>query len=140
MPEKQLQNHAIILFDGVCNLCNAVVKFIINHDHQGYYKFAALQSKEAKEILADPEIRKMKDEPLKSVVLIEKDRFYFKTDAVLRIFKKLPGLWPALYVFKILPRSFRDWLYDWIARNRYRWFGKRNTSTALGDQYPDKFL
>lgn len=118
--------YSIVLFDGMCNLCSAFVRFTIRYDRKKQFRFAALQSAAAKSVLADPEIRKRKDEPLQSVVLIDEDKFYFKSDAVLKIAGKLPAPWPVFKIFAVLPRKIRDRLYDFVARNRYRWFGKKN--------------
>ena len=112
----------IILFDGVCNFCNASVNFIMKRDSKVMFKFAALQSDFAKQHLqgsgVDPDA-------LESVVLIEGSKVYTKSSAALNIAKQLDGLWPMFYVFIIVPTFIRNPIYNFIARNRYKWFGKR---------------
>ena len=132
--------HGIVLFDGMCNLCSAFVRFVIRHDREKFFRFAAMQSKAAKNVLSNPDLRKQKDEPLKSVVLIEEEKFYFKSDAVLRIAGKLPKPWPAFAMFKFLPRGLRDRLYDFVARKRYQWFGKKKEMMEPSAAEQEHFL
>jgi predicted DCC family thiol-disulfide oxidoreductase YuxK len=109
----------IILFDGVCNLCNAAVNFIIDRDPQNRFRFAALQSETGQELLNrfPP-----KSGPVDSIVLIRDGQSYVKSDAALEIARHLGGAWPLLAVFRIFPRFLRNFGYDLIARNRYRFF------------------
>ena len=113
---------AVILFDGVCNFCNGAVNFVINRDREGYFKFAALQSGAGEQLLIRHGIDKVETD---SVVLIEDDEAYTHSSAALRISRKLPGLWPLLYGFIIVPKSIRDWAYKLFAKHRYRLFGRR---------------
>lgn len=136
LPERP-EPHAFVLFDGVCNLCNGSVNFIIDRDPEGYFKFASLQSEEAEAIMRRVGIS---GASLESIVLVEGGRVYRRSDAVLRIARKLKGLWPALALFSIVPRPIRDWVYDWIARNRYRWFGKRDTCRIPTPELRSRFL
>ncbi|KPM47836.1 thiol-disulfide oxidoreductase DCC family protein [Jiulongibacter sediminis] len=112
----------VILFDGVCNLCNSFVQFIIKEDRQSVFRFASLQSDYAKKKLDQKSFDTSK---VDSVILItEEDQVLIKSDAALAILKQLPRFsW--LYFFRFLPLILRDWVYDFTARNRYRWFGKR---------------
>lgn len=123
-PAEVKDNHPVILFDGVCNLCNASVQFIIKRDPAEKFRFASLQSSYAKSLLAplglDPE------KELFSIILVEQGRLYRRSDAALRIARQLTGLWPIVYALKIIPRFVRDSVYNWIARNRYRFFGKKD--------------
>ncbi len=134
-------HQAVILFDGICNLCNNSVNFVIDRDKAGKFKFAALQAPEAKPYLemcnrsADD-----LDDLLKSIVLIEGGVFYSKSTAALRIAKNLDGLWPLLYAFILVPRFLRDIVYDWIARNRYNWFGKRESCRLPTPELMQRFL
>jgi predicted DCC family thiol-disulfide oxidoreductase YuxK len=126
----------IIFFDGVCNLCNASVQFVIEHDKKDHFHFTALQGDYAKEILpkfnADPK-------QLSSILLLEDDKLYTKSSAALRVAKKLDGLIPLLYVFLIVPKFIRDWFYDIIAKNRYRWWGKEESCWVPTPELKSKF-
>lgn len=130
-------DHALILFDGVCNLCNSSVNFIIDRDPDGYFKFATLQDEAAQPILARYGLSTAYTD---SIVLIEDGRCYRQSDAALRIARHLRGAWPLLSHFSVLPRPLRDALYDWIARNRYRWFGQRDTCRIPTPELRARFL
>jgi predicted DCC family thiol-disulfide oxidoreductase YuxK len=112
---------ALVLFDGVCNLCNGAVRFISANDPHGRFAFASLQSPQARELLgdrpADP------DEP-DSIVLLDHGRRFERSDAVLHIALGLRSPWPLAFAAILIPHTLRDRLYGWIARNRYRWFGR----------------
>ena len=110
----------IILFDGVCNLCSASVRFVIRRDKRKRFRFASLQSEFGRRIL---EARSV-DDDMKTIVLVKGDDTYFRSDAALEVCKELGGLWPSLYFFKIVPRFIRDAIYEFISQHRYKWFGK----------------
>jgi predicted DCC family thiol-disulfide oxidoreductase YuxK len=110
-----------ILFDGVCNLCNRSVRFVLARDPRERFVFAPLQSEKGRELLSRAGLPL--DAPA-SIVLLEGERSYEKSDAVLRILSGLSGLWPLLSLLRMVPRGLRDALYEWIAANRYRWFGQ----------------
>ncbi|MCQ6280391.1 thiol-disulfide oxidoreductase DCC family protein [Bacillus sp. EB600] len=114
---------AIILFDGECNLCNSSVQFIINKDPDGYFQFASLQGKTGQKLLKKCTIYHEID----SIVLIENDRFYIKSSAALKICKKLKGIWKLCSIFEIIPPFIRDCFYDIVAKNRYKWFGRKES-------------
>ncbi len=117
-----MTSHPIILFDGVCNLCNASVNFVIDRDPDAVFRFGALQSEEGRQLLAQAGV----DEAwLDSIVLVDGEGVHTASDAALRIASRMPFPWSLLRIFRILPRSLRDLVYHWIARNRYRWFGKQ---------------
>jgi predicted DCC family thiol-disulfide oxidoreductase YuxK len=122
-PIKSTQN-PIIFFDGICNLCNSSVNFIIDRDQNRYFRFSALQSDAAIENLTTLEPT---HSDLGTVILLENGTVYAKSTAALRIARKLDGLWPILYVLIIIPPFLRNFIYDFIARNRYKWFGKLDT-------------
>ncbi len=132
-----IENKSIVLFDGVCNLCNGAVNFISKHDKYNRFLFASLQSVEAQKLIQQAK-KPMKE--LNSIVLIQHHTFYNKSSAALRIAKNLNGLYPLLYVFIIVPPFIRNLVYDWIARNRYKWFGKRETCMIPTKELQDKFL
>ncbi len=125
--QKNTAGHPIIFFDGMCNLCNASVNFIISHDKTGHFKFAALQSDFASAFLKNFDYLKNKTVLPDSLILIEDDKIYFKSEAAIRIAGKMSGIWKTLIVLKVIPLLVRDWLYDCIANNRYKIFGKRQT-------------
>jgi predicted DCC family thiol-disulfide oxidoreductase YuxK len=114
----------ILLFDGVCNLCQGTVQFVIERDKKATVKFASLQSDFALQQFAKFGIPA---HYLDSIVLIENKRISYKSSAALRLCRYLDGLWPAMRVFILVPKPLRDFIYDWVARNRYRWFGKQET-------------
>lgn len=120
--DRALKDVPVVLFDGVCNLCNGSVIFIIRHDAKSKFKFASLQSEYGVEQMDKFNLPLSE---LNSVLLVKDNRLFQKSNAALEIASMLDGIWPILYVFKIVPRFIRDFVYDWIARNRYRWFGKK---------------
>lgn len=126
---QQKQHHwaqfdRVIVFDGVCNFCNASVDFVIRHDPQGKFKFGTLQSEPAQEILSRLQLRR---DDFETFLLLERGEVFTKSTAALKIAKQLTGLWALLAMFLIVPRPIRDGIYDFIARRRYRWMGKRDT-------------
>jgi predicted DCC family thiol-disulfide oxidoreductase YuxK len=134
------QGHATILFDGVCNFCNASINFVMDHDAKGYFRFASLQSRIA-ERLQPPggsphEVSGSPD----SIVLLEAGIVYKRSTAVLRIARQLSWPWSLLYVFILVPRPIRDYAYRWVAANRYRWFGKSDTCRLPTPELRDRFL
>ena len=117
-----MSTQPIILFDGVCNLCNSSVQFILRHDKKKQFVFASLQSDPGQELMKKFGLPLTE---LNSFILIENGKMYSRSTAALRVVKKLNALWPGLYIFIIVPRFIRDAVYNWISRNRYKWFGKR---------------
>ena len=130
-------SRAIVLFDGVCNFCNASVNFLIDRDLEGRFVFGALQSEEG---LAALKEHGLEDGYFDSIVLIDGDNVLTASDAVLEISRSMSGAWPLLRVFRIVPRSIRDAVYNWIARNRYAWFGKQDTCRMPTPEYRARFL
>ncbi|SMD43635.1 Predicted thiol-disulfide oxidoreductase YuxK, DCC family [Aquiflexum balticum DSM 16537] len=127
----------IVLFDGVCNLCNNAVDFIISRDKKDKFKVGALQEVASKNILKDYQIN---EEYLDSLVYIHKNHVYYKSRAALEIARNLSGLWPLLYIFIVIPSFLRNPIYDWIARNRYKWFGQKETCRLPSEEEKAKFL
>ncbi len=113
----------VVLFDGECALCNGTVRFIADRDGCGLFRFAPLRSETARRLLEAAGYEPTGRE-LSSLVLIEEGRYYLRSSAALRIALRLDGMWPLLYAGIVVPRPLRDAVYDWIASNRYRWFGK----------------
>jgi predicted DCC family thiol-disulfide oxidoreductase YuxK len=127
----------IIFFDGVCNLCNASVQFVIAHDKKHQFRFTALQGDYAKEILPQFNADLGK---LNTILLLEDGKLYTKSSAALRIARKLNRLIPLLYAFLIVPKVIRDWVYDIIARNRYRWWGRQESCWVPTPDLKNKFI
>jgi len=128
---------AIILFDGVCNLCNGFVTFVIARDPGAHFRFAALSSDAAAGLLREAGIT----QPIPdTVVLVEEGRPYFRSDAPLRIARRLSFPWPLAYGFLIVPRFIRDNIYDVIAARRYRWFGRRDVCMVPTPGLRSRFL
>ncbi|MEM1094448.1 MAG: thiol-disulfide oxidoreductase DCC family protein [Bacteroidota bacterium] len=130
-------SHAIVLFDGVCNLCNTSVNYIIDHDPEGYFKVASLQSDAAQALLAN---HALPADYLDSLVLVENGEVYMRSTAALRIARRLDGAVRLLAIFTAIPEPLRDVVYAWVARNRYRWFGKRDTCRMPTPELQGRFL
>ncbi|HRE63679.1 MAG TPA: thiol-disulfide oxidoreductase DCC family protein [Ferruginibacter sp.] len=127
----------VILFDGVCNLCNGAVQYVIRHDPKANFNFASLQSNIGQQLLQS---NGLSQQQFDSFVLIENNIAYTKSTAALRVAKKLKGPVKILYGFIIIPRFLRDWLYEFIAANRYRWFGKKESCMIPGPDLKQRFL
>ena len=128
------EDKAIVFFDGVCNLCNRIVQFIIKRDKNDYFRFAALSSESGQRMLRTYSIK------IDSIVLLENGIVYTESDAVLRIFRHLSGIYPFIYCGIIVPRFFRNYLYRLIANNRYRFLGQRNECWLPTSELTKKFL
>lgn len=134
---KVSEKHKIILFDGVCNLCNSSVTFIIKRDKNDIFRFSALQEDIGKRLLEKFQIDASKTD---SIILIDGDKAYVKSSAALRIAKHLSGGWPLLYGFIVVPPFIRNWVYDYIAKNRYTWYGKKESCRIPTPELKAKFL
>lgn len=128
---------SILLFDGICNLCNASVQFILAKDQKEQFLFASLQSDAAEKLLLQ---YKEKNIGMDSIVLIEDGKVYQKSTAILKICQHLSWPWRIFLVGAYLPKKFRDRLYDLIAQNRYRWFGKKDSCTMMIPEYKNRFI
>lgn len=117
----------IVLFDGECNFCNSSVQFIIKRDPANRFLFSSLQSETGKKYVKQFHI----PDDVDSLVLIENGKAYTKSAAALHIAKKLDGLWHLLFLFILVPRKIRDKVYDYVAKNRYKWFGKQEEACML---------
>jgi predicted DCC family thiol-disulfide oxidoreductase YuxK len=122
--ERLLADNQLVLFDGVCNLCNSSVDFIVRHDKKGVFKFASLQSDLGQQIMQKFNLPIQKYD---SVLLIKKNKALKKSTAALEIARQLSGAWFLFYGFILVPAFIRNLVYDLIAQNRYRWFGKKET-------------
>ncbi|HEX8524716.1 MAG TPA: thiol-disulfide oxidoreductase DCC family protein [Tepidisphaeraceae bacterium] len=128
---------AVVLFDGVCNFCNGSVRFIIKRDPREYFRFAALQSATGRKLL---EAHQLPTDALSSMVLIEQGRVFVRSTAALRIARRMRFPWPLMYVFMVVPGFLRDWVYNLIARNRYRVFGRQDACPIPPAGIASRFL
>lgn len=127
----------MILFDGVCNLCNAFVDFVIARDPDARFRFASLQSDAARRLLSGMELGAARGD---SVVLVERGQVFTQSEAALRIARRLGAPWRFAYPLVAVPRPIRDWAYQFVARNRYRWFGKREACRIPTPDLRRRFL
>lgn len=125
----------LILFDGICNFCNSSINFIIKKDKRKKFKFATLQSQLGQQLLQKHRIK-----DVDSVILVEGEKAYTKSDAVLKISRSLGGIYQLAYIFILIPRFLRNILYDFIAKNRYRWFGQKNECMIPTPEVRGRFL
>lgn len=131
-----MSNSKLILFDGVCNLCNGFVQFVIKYDTQQQFIFGSLQSAKAQQLLQQHGI----SQNLKTVVLIDDDVVYYKSDAALRIIKQLKFPIKLLYVFAIVPKFIRNWVYSMVATYRYKIFGKKDACMVPTPELKSRFI
>ena len=132
------ENKKIILFDGVCNLCDGAIQFIIKHDKKDVFRYASLQSELGKELVSE---RGLNPEEIDSIMLIEPGvAYYRKSTAALEISRDLSGGYSLLKNFLFIPEVMRDGIYDFIANNRYKWFGKKEQCMIPTPELKAKFL
>lgn len=127
----------VILFDGVCNFCNSSVNFIIKRNREKDIRFAALQSEAGKRLLNE---YRLPAGEMESIVFIENGNAYQRSTAALRICRRLSGAWPLCYGFILVPRFIRDAVYNWIAANRYKWFGVQEQCMIPTPEIRERFL
>jgi predicted DCC family thiol-disulfide oxidoreductase YuxK len=132
-----MNNQYIIIFDGVCNLCNNAVNFIIKRDASNQFVFAPMQSPAAQALIAKYDAQNV---GIDTFLLIKNGQCFYRSSAALEITKDLSGYWYLCLVFKLVPRPIRDFVYRLIAKNRYRLFGKRKQCMIPTDTLKDKFL
>ena len=134
---SKAETTSIVLFDGVCHMCSNSVNFIIRRDRRKLFKFAPLQSPVGQELLRRHHL--WPDE-LDTFILIEEGRAYTRSTAALRVAKRLSGLWPLAYMLIVVPKLLRDVVYGVIAKNRYKWFGKRDECMMPTADVKERFL
>tara|TARA_R110000851_G_scaffold86328_9_gene187493 strand:+ start:1692 stop:2102 length:411 start_codon:yes stop_codon:yes gene_type:complete len=135
---EMIENNKIILFDGVCNLCNSSVQYVIKRDKSNAYRFAALQSEIGKKLVEE---RGIDTSQIDSIILIEPGvAYYTKSTAALKIAQSFGGVWQLTSVFEWIPEKIRDWVYDYIAKNRYKWYGKKDACMIPTPELKSKFL
>jgi len=132
-----VNENPIILFDGVCNFCNSAINFVLKQDKKGIFRFAPLQSEAGQRLLQE---YNLSTEEFDSFVLIDNGKVYKKSAASLRVMNKLPWYWKEAQVLRIIPTAFRDAIYDFIASNRYKWFGKKEQCMIPTTEMRSRFL
>jgi predicted DCC family thiol-disulfide oxidoreductase YuxK len=132
-----MQNGPIIYFDGVCNLCERSVQFILRIDHKKIFRFASLQGKAGQAML---DANRLPHHDLKSFVVQEGEKIYTKSTGALRVLKHIGGPWSLLYMFIIVPPFIRDGVYAFVSRNRYKWFGEKNSCWLPTPDLQQRFL
>lgn len=135
--DSNLKNKTILLFDGYCNLCHSSVQFVLKHEKNSDLYFTSLQSPTGIEILNHYSIN---PKEIDSLVLIEKNKAYIKSSAALRVSKYLKGLYPICFSLLIIPSFIRNWVYDYVAKNRYKWFGKMDNCLVPDGNLLKRFL
>ncbi|MYL33582.1 DUF393 domain-containing protein [Pontibacillus yanchengensis] len=126
----------IILFDGECNFCDVSVQFILKRDKQEQFTFASLQGEHGQKLLKQHGISSSVD----SFVLVDDKQIHFQSTAALKVCKELAGAWKLLYVFIVIPKPIRDKVYNFVANNRYKWFGKKNQCALPSPETRKRFL
>lgn len=129
-------NHPLVIFDGVCNLCNATVDFLIRHDRTGRLHFGAFQDDVPAALLRHHGV----EGPPTTVYLIEGDQLYIESEAILHLLRYLGPGWQVFRLGRIIPRPLRDRIYKWVSRNRYRWFGTKATCRIPTPEERERFL
>ncbi|QJC89895.1 thiol-disulfide oxidoreductase DCC family protein [Bacillus inaquosorum] len=136
MQSEQIPNR-VLLFDGVCNLCNGAVQFIIKRDPDGLISFTSLQSETGQSLLKKSGLP---TDQFDSFVFIEDGRVYTKSTAAIKVFRHLRGPWRLFVLFFAVPKPVRDMIYSFIAKNRYKWFGKKNECMLPSPSIKKRFL
>jgi predicted DCC family thiol-disulfide oxidoreductase YuxK len=131
-------NHSgVVIFDGVCNLCNGAVNFIIKRDPDARFRFIPSQSDLAGQLASQHNIQ----EPLGATfVLIQENKYYFRSDAAFEIASQLTGGWRFLLILRLIPSGLRDWVYGLVAGHRYGWFGRRDVCMTPADDVASRFV
>jgi len=130
-------DHPILLFDGVCNLCNGSIQFIIPRDPEGTLRFAPLQSEIGETVR---EAAGLSTDDLETVVLVDDGKAYLRSDAAIRLGERLGGGYRLLSLGRLLPRPLRDWMYEFVADHRYDWFGRKDQCMVPDDDVSDRFI
>jgi predicted DCC family thiol-disulfide oxidoreductase YuxK len=130
-------DHPVLLFDGVCNLCNGSVQFVVDHDPEGTFRFAPLQSETAEDLLAEVGFD---DYDFGTVVLVADDEYYTKSEAALRVARELESPWSWLWLCRFVPGFVRDRVYDLVAEYRYAVFGRKDQCMVPTPELRERFL
>ena len=140
-----MNSRCLILYDGVCGLCDRTVQWLIKKDTRQAFSYAPLQGSTAKQVFERLNLHPVPDAAFNSIILIKNigmptEEIFFRSDAALQILRELGGGWRFLYWLKIIPGSIRDWFYNFIASRRYQWFGKFDTCRIPNPQEKERFL
>lgn len=130
-------NERVIFFDGVCNLCNSSVRFVLRNNSNQSIKFATVQSELGKRTLT---ANNMSVDTFDSMLYLEDGKVYLKSTAALKIASQLSFPWKLLQIFYLIPRPIRDWFYEQVAKNRYQWFGRQEMCLVPTDEIKDRFI
>lgn len=136
IKSHQIKN-PVVLFDGFCNLCSKSVQFIIKNDKKNRFRFASLQGQYGQKVLKE---FNLPEKQLNSFILLEDGKIYTMSSGILKVAKKLPGVWSVFYVFIITPPFIRNAIYHFVANNRYKWFGKRNECWLPSPELSSRFI
>lgn len=137
MPKELIDpTKSIVLFDGVCNLCSGLVQFLLKKDKKDHFYFASLQSKTGRQLLKDYKVHPATD----SIVLINGEEAFVKSDAAIKIAEKLGGFYKGFLALRIFPKSWRNFIYDKVAKNRYRFFGKKESCMIPDEPWKHRFI
>lgn len=138
MPSKKEKDiQPVLLFDGVCNMCNSLVIFVIRNDKKGRFKFASLQSVQGQQLLKN---FSLSTNEFDTFYFIQGNRYYTKSSAGLNVLKGLDGPWKLLYPLILVPKPLRDSIYSFVAKNRYKWFGKKEACMLPSPEMKKRFL
>jgi predicted DCC family thiol-disulfide oxidoreductase YuxK len=132
-----MNDHPVILFDGVCNFCNSTVNFTLKRNTRANIRFAPMQSEAGRHLLKH---YNLPADDMQSFIFIEDGVVYKQSTAALRVCRHLKGVWPLCYSFIIVPKLIRDGIYNWIAGNRYKWFGKKDACMIPAPEVKARFL
>lgn len=130
-------NTPVVFFDGVCNLCNSTVQFIIRHDRNRIFLFCSLQSKKTEEIFNKLNFNFSKPE---TIILLDRNKLYSGSTAILKILRKMNCPYQIFFILIIIPKPFREIVYRYIAKRRYKWFGKRENCMLPDDELKNRFI
>ena len=137
MNNNNQSGNKIILFDGICNICSAFLNFVYLNDPKALFRLTWLQSEEAEKIL---DTLGLSRNEFNSIIYLDHSTAFFKSTAFLKIVRQLRFPWPVLWIGVIIPKPVRDWIYDIVAKNRYRWFGKKDHCLIPIGELEDRFL
>ena len=138
--DTPIEHRPVIFFDGVCNLCNGAVRFIIRRDPDSHFRFSTLQSDYARKFLTEMGYHNFPEPEMDSIILFKEGHIFVKSDAALNIARHLSGIWPVLYGLRIFPRFLRNLAYNVVAKNRYKWFGRRDACMIPTAEFRSRFV